>query len=89
MLDQGRKSLRGRRKLPYEQHTDPLVQKVLRLTDYHKDYVILSDAGISSSYLANLRAHHIRDPGIRKIQRILSAMGFELTIQPKNERNTR
>lgn len=83
MLDQGRRSSRGRRKRPYEPHVDPIVQEVLRLTDQCKDYVVVGEAGLATSYLANLRASRVRDPGICKIQRILKALGYELVIQPR------
>ena len=86
MQDKGRRISKGKLKYDPAPHPDKLVDQVLRLTDGFKDEYVTTAADLAPSYLTHLRTHRTKSPRIGEIQKVLSVLGYELTIIKKGER---
>ena len=86
MQARGRRISKGRRGHDPLPHSVEIVDTFLLLTDGFKDELVCEHAGLSPSYLSNIRSYHTRDPGIGKIQRMLEYMGYKLIIIKENSK---
>lgn len=66
----------------------PLVPSVLAVVDRLgiSDYDAAAAAGLGTNYVRNLRTGRVSNPGLEDVQKLITALGWRISLTPLDER---
>lgn len=75
----------SRKRKPSEPHSLPLVRQVLALCEDKNEMALCDKAGLSRSYISQLRQRTVTNPSVFHLGCLAEALGHELVLKEKSD----